>query len=536
MLQLAADAAAVGIWVADEQGITVFVNRTMTALLGRDASEVIGRPRAAWIAEPPPPEREFEVPRAGTAVAHQRIDLPRADGSEVAVFVSTSAVVDEHGVRGSVSLVADLSSSIPFERALDSARDRYRLLFDYSNDIVTVLDAEGGLKYTSPSAMHVLGYPDDYDPEGGAFSLLHWGDLPLAVQVFEDVLAGRRDPDERFVVRLRAADSSWHYLECVARDATDQPLIAGVIITARDITVSERLQLALRQTERILSATLAATPVGVSLIDLSGDLIQVNPAFCQQAGRDTAELVGSPARDLLHPDDQSAAADAYVAMLASGRATPPLEQRLLLPDGRVSWVEASSSIVLDDQGKPGFFVKITVDINERRRLLDMLERHALEDPLTGLPNRRHLDQLLAMALARAERTSSLLGACFVDLDALKRVNDTRGHAAGDQVLQQVAERLRVAVRQGDLVTRLGGDEFVVICEPVTGLEELTVVAERIAKALTEPYELGQDLVYCTGSVGATLAGAGDSGTSLLERADEALYAAKAAGKARAVVI
>ncbi|MBS3941696.1 MAG: GGDEF domain-containing protein [Actinobacteria bacterium] len=163
---------------------------------------------------------------------------------------------------------------------------------------------------------------------------------------------------------------------------------------------------------------------------------------------------------------------------------------------------------------------------ERNAAERELARAALHDPLTGLPNRTSLTDALTRDLARAARDGTPLSVLFIDLDGFKAINDTHGHAAGDELLTAVARRIETAVRGGDLATRLAGDEFVVLC-PATSLEDARSTADRITRELGTPYPLSCGEVGIGASIGAAEAQRDDDVERLLHRADVAMYSTKA---------
>jgi diguanylate cyclase (GGDEF)-like protein len=172
--------------------------------------------------------------------------------------------------------------------------------------------------------------------------------------------------------------------------------------------------------------------------------------------------------------------------------------------------------------------------DEREAAVGELARRALHDPLTGLPNRALLADRLEQALARSREDGTMLALLLVDLDEFKNVNDSLGHHTGDQLLTQVAPRLRAAVRPQDTVARFGGDEFVVLCEGLAGPWEAEDVAHRLAGAWSEPFPLGEDDVYISGSTGIAVARAGRADrAALLREADAAMYRAKDRGRGHA---
>ena len=169
--------------------------------------------------------------------------------------------------------------------------------------------------------------------------------------------------------------------------------------------------------------------------------------------------------------------------------------------------------------------------DEAREHAKLLESMALQDPLTGLANRRLLPERVWMAIAHARRNRSAMAVVYLDLDGFKEVNDTLGHAAGDMLLKIVAERLLGAVREEDTVARLGGDEFMIARWHVNGAEETGMVAEKLIDVVGEPYEIDGHTVRITISAGASIyPDHGEDADELMKSADVALYEAKRAGK------
>lgn len=176
-------------------------------------------------------------------------------------------------------------------------------------------------------------------------------------------------------------------------------------------------------------------------------------------------------------------------------------------------------------------VEVRLLHKESRNYAKMLEELALNDPLTGLANRRLLDDRMAMALVHAQRNSSAMAVICLDLDGFKEINDTHGHGVGDALLKMVAERLQTTVREEDTVARLGGDEFAIALWHVSGTEYAGMVAARAIAAVSHPYDIEGHIVDITTSAGVSIYPEnGENAETLLKSADLALYVAKAAGK------
>jgi diguanylate cyclase (GGDEF)-like protein len=235
---------------------------------------------------------------------------------------------------------------------------------------------------------------------------------------------------------------------------------------------------------------------------------------------------------LVHPDDREKKI-AYARMVLDGlQSTYRMEQRYVRHGDHV-WVQLWCSLVRDSDGEPLYFIKTAEDITHRRALTAELVHKATHDPLTGLPNRGLLSDRLSQALARISRGGEVV-ALAIDLDGFKSVNDTYGHAAGDEVLVEVANRLHASVRASDTVCRLGGDEFLVICEDLSGGGVARDLAQRIVAAARQPVRLRQGGAVAVGaSIGVAVSSRADEAPErLLQAADEALYTAKRKGRGR----
>jgi diguanylate cyclase (GGDEF)-like protein/PAS domain S-box-containing protein len=238
----------------------------------------------------------------------------------------------------------------------------------------------------------------------------------------------------------------------------------------------------------------------------------------------------------IHPDDRASAIEAYETHWRTGE---PLrcEYRMIARDGSEVWVRDEAYAMADDT-RSGRRVSqgLLVDTTDRKRLESKLIHDALHDPLTGLANRVLLRDHIERALARHGRAPGRVGLLFVDLDDFKRVNDSYGHAAGDQILCRVADRLVASVRESDIVGRQSGDEFAILLDHVLADEEGIAAAERVLRELRRPIQLGGRAVVVGGTIGIALSSGHDmAAEDLLLHADAAMYAAKREGKGRFAV-
>ncbi|RBY75748.1 GGDEF domain-containing protein [Geodermatophilus sp. TF02-6] len=293
---------------------------------------------------------------------------------------------------------------------------------------------------------------------------------------------------------------------------------AGSRLRAIDTLLADRGQL--------FRALFLAAPVPKALVALDGHFLVVNEALVELAGRPPEDLVGRHVDLLAHPDE------APVPDRTNGPLDPWLcvagERRLRRADGSELWVVQSHEVVHTSTGAPQFVVLSLVDVTDRRRAEEDAVRRAFTDPLTGLPNRRALSDRLDHALALSRRRGLQVGLVHLDLDRFQAVNDVLGVEAGDQLLTQVADRLRWSTRVEDTAVRLGADEFLILAEDVADFEGLRALADRLLSVLDDPFLIGDREIVLSASVGLTL-GSDVAPDDLLRQAHSALTRAKADG-------
>jgi diguanylate cyclase (GGDEF)-like protein/PAS domain S-box-containing protein len=237
-------------------------------------------------------------------------------------------------------------------------------------------------------------------------------------------------------------------------------------------------------------------------------------------------------KDLTHPDDRSQD-EAHIRAHFEGRAEfYACERRVRIKSGDYKWVLSRGRIVeFDGRGAPQRLVGTDIDITERKSSEQHIAYMARHDMLTGLPNRTVFHEHLEQRLAEVRRGRGQAALLCLDLDRFKSVNDTLGHPAGDELLRQVASRLKTAVREDDVVVRLGGDEFAIIVSHLDHVHQSGVLAQRVIEALGQPLDLGGRLVTIGVSIGIALAPtSGDTPDILFKNADLALYRAKATAR------
>ena len=355
------------------------------------------------------------------------------------------------------------------------------------------------------------------------------GELDCFVLIVKDIDA--RKQAEASLAALR------HDLEQRIEERTAELHIANEMLSY-SVAQQVRFQQALVKHQTELSAVIENANDAYVCIDAAGVISAWNQKAQDVFGWSAMEAIGCRLDQLIIPTHLRAAHRAGMQRyLASGSSTL-LNQRVELPAIRRDGSEVPMEVRIQvlDIGGTKIFSAFLHDISERKQIEQAREREAMHDPLTGLPNRRALFEMLPQALARSDRNGTALVLFFLDLDGFKEVNDTWGHEAGDRVLQEVARRLSEGRRKIDSVARLAGDEFTVVLEGLAtgGRQSAVEIAETLLASLCQPFLIGKNLVRMSASIGVAfrLPGAHVSADELLKIADTAMYEAKHAGKSR----
>jgi diguanylate cyclase (GGDEF)-like protein/PAS domain S-box-containing protein len=318
----------------------------------------------------------------------------------------------------------------------------------------------------------------------------------------------------------------------VVRDeATGTLYWQGVMV---DITDRKRAEEALAASERQLRSIFDAAAIGLMTLDLDGRVLEANPVLERVLGYPPG---GANALTLLAGFDVDDAAKSSLEALTVGADDRcELEHRLRRHDGSPLWCRTVMALVRDGSGRPHHITAMVEDIDARKRAEVALVHRTIHDSLTALPNREHFLERLAEARRSPLGFGLGVGVVFVDLDDFKRVNDSRGHAAGDELLVAIGRRLRATVRPADLVARFGGDEFLVLADAVAEPRDVAQLAWRLATSLRKPFELAGASISVTASFGVAFSHDPDEADEdLVRKADAAMYAAKQRGQNRVAV-
>ncbi len=440
------------------------------------------------------------------------------------------AVLAALGVAFTIKLFE--RSSIETERVqreLSQSERRFRALVQHASDVILVFGHEAKLIYASPAFESVLGYPIGNAVGLSALDVTHPEDLELWI-AFIGVDQSLPGSASAGAARLRHSDGSWRWFEVRVTDLTKDPSVGGWVANLRDITERRVSEAALNEAQEAFRRAFDDAPIGMGLVDLSGRIQRANRSFAAFVGRAQDALIGMRVADLTHPDDKATSDDLREKLNRGEIDTYRVEKRYVRPDESTVWVALTVSLVRDAQGDPMYQIGQIEDVTERKALTDRLAYEAAHDTMTGLSNRASFAEQVAAALEDANRSGRQIAMLFIDIDNFKVINDSLGHAIGDELLVSVARRLHDALRPDDVIARFGGDEFVVLCKNITGASDIDKLVTRLIATVAEPVPLADDELFVTASFGIALSCDGDTADALLRHADTAMYRAKANGR------
>jgi len=516
-------------------GNLTFVNDAMCRALRYSKEELVGMNYRVIVAEEDAKAmyKDFNaVYRTGRPLKGLSYSLVRKDGTREIAELSVSPRRNQEGqIIGFCGVGRDVTKRVEMEQALRQSEDKYRTVLEGMEEAYYEVDLHGNYTFFNNALCRQLGYsreeltgmnyrvytpPENVKKVFQAFNQVYHTGEPLKLFNMEQVKKdGTRIVADPSVFPLR----------------NEKGEIVGFRGVSRDVTERVRMEEALRQSEERYRTILAEIEEGYYEVDLAGNIKFVNKAACRQFGYSEEELIGTNYRVYVPKEDVKGVYKAWNKIYRTGEPLRSYPFAIVRKDGTQIFLENSVSPLRDKTGMIVGFRAVSRDVTQRKQFEQKLADMATHDSLTGLPNRTLLSDRLTMGLALSRRNGNKLAVLMLDLDKFKIINDTMGHAVGDQLLKSVAERLASVTRKSDTVSRIGGDEFVLVLPQISGPGDAARLAQRILDIFREPFIFDGHQLDITTSIGiAVYPEDGKEINILLKHADHAMYGAKQQGR------
>jgi len=508
------------LFVCDRDGRIEFANAAAERVLGYRAETLVGRQFDELLVTPDGDPFTESLRRRSIRNMERR--FAASDGHPVDLMMSLAPVVHHGEPAGVVILGRDMREQKDAEREVRRAVTLLESTLESTADGILVIGDGGRILTYNQRFVEMWRIPAEL--------LESADDRGLIGYVLEQLLdphhflrtvdALYAQPEAESFELLEFKDGRRFERYSIGRAVEGMANVR--VWSFRDVTARFAGEAALRESELRYRLLFEQNAAGVCVTQLDGAIIDCNLTYAAMLGYARSELIGRDAGTLfVRPAERAE----LLSMLSDAMTLNSVEVELRKKDGQSIWALKNLTLAGDR------IHTTVVDISDRKRAEEQIEFHAYHDVLTNLPNRKLFTDRLTQSLSRARRSGKPLAVMFVDLDHFKSINDTLGHEAGDELLLEMARRLRANVRDDDTVARLGGDEFTIILAELRQPEDAIGVAEKLIAAIEQPLPIAGTSIEVSASIGIALyPNDGTDAESLLRNADSAMYRAKEAGR------
>jgi diguanylate cyclase (GGDEF)-like protein/PAS domain S-box-containing protein len=532
------DTASQTIFVMKD-GLLLDCNSRALEMFACTRDQVIGQPPERFT-----PEMQLDGQSSKSMVAEKsalvleghsqqfEVRLKRADATMFDAEVELNSFVAD-GERHIVGMVRDITKRKAALSALKDSEQRFRALAHNAPDIIYTLDHRGMFTYINPAWQRILGH-EPREVLGRAFiEFVEPNEAQRYRNIFKRIRDGRQtltDLDGRLLSRN---GKPRHFLLSGSPNLDSRGRVVGMVGLFKDITERNMALRLLQDSEKRHRTVLESAPDPVMVCNRKGEVTYINPAFTRVFGWALDDLFQDGAGFV--PPDRERETRELMDQVIQGQTISGVETRRMAQDGQSVDVSLSGAAFLDADGLSLGAVLTLQDITERKRTQEQLRYVAYHDILTGLPNRKSFYEAIDQTMLEAHRLpqehrhghKKIWALLFMDLDRFKTINDSLGHDVGDQILQQVAQRVRACLRKSDHIFRLGGDEFTVILNELSRDIDAARVADKILESVARPINWHGNELYLTASIGISVCpNDGNEVEAIVRNADMAMYAAK----------
>ena len=523
------------VFFKDAQGLYLGCNRAFEEYIGLSRDEIIGK-TVHQVAAEDVAERSVMADRElfdkpGTQTYETSVIYAK-DGTRHDVMLNKAAFYTPTGeIAGLVGVCVDITERKRLEADTRESNERLRAVIHAAPLAIIARDLDSVIRMWNPAAERLFGWTEDEVLET-ATSI-----VPERLREETRALRGRAEKGEIvWIEETQRMDRNGHLIDVsmsIAPIYGAENVVIGTMVTIADISRRKQAEQALRESEAHLRLAMEAAQMGMWLWEADTDRFVYSDGLAVLFGF----ALNDPMVDYrvmqerLHAEDRELFEATMRHAIKQG-ADFQVDYRVTWPDGSVHWVANRGQVHRGAHGRALRVVGVVMDITDRKLAEQRIAHMAHHDALTGLPNRVLLRDRIQQAIAQAHRSGAQLAVLFLDLDRFKTINDSLGHQLGDRLLQSVASRILVCVREGDTVSRVGGDEFVIVIPAIVSAADASAVAAKILEVLASAFHLHGNDLHVNASIGISLYPAdGSDAETLMRNADTAMYHAKDSGRA-----
>ena len=526
-LQAVNDASPLGLFTTDLAGNVTYVNRSYEVMSGFDVQEAVGD---AWFRCLHPADQDAAIEGWIGAIQRHRPyqgvhRFLHPQGRIVWGSFKAVPMLISGQISGYVGSVDDITARRGVEQALHASEQRLRLIIDNIPALIGYVTQDQRFAFGNQKYLSAFGLDDIALPGMPADEVLGADVYAQSVPYIEGALRGVPASFERLVTHV--GELRWERVSYVP-DVDEEGTVRGYFSLVENITELKQAQHTFAKSEMRLRMITDNMPALIAYIDRDGRYRFCNGFYETVLGLKPEKILGREVEEVVAEAGHESVRCEMARVLAGERVSFERHVVTAQIDRHFSY-DYIPDIGLD--GSVAGFYSMVLDITALKKVENQLRILARFDSLTGLPNRNQFEEKLTESIARSGRSKRAMAVMFLDIDHFKSINDTLGHHGGDLVLQEFARRLLGCVRKTDTVSRLAGDEFTIILEGLQMEGEAAVVAGKIIEAMQEPFQVGDHTRTVTTSIGIAVRRVDETDPeALLRRADEALYAAKSAGR------
>ncbi|MGE6487578.1 PAS domain S-box protein [Paenisporosarcina sp. NPDC076898] len=514
--------------ILDLQGNILDVNPAFEKLYGWTRDELIGHSlpvippnQSSGLAE------RINKVKNGCVICKFEVECLHKAGHRLTVNLTFSPIYNDLGEVVAISgITRDITEQKVTERLLRESEERYQKLVDMSPEPVAVI-RDGRVRYINKAGLKVFGYTSQEDMlNQSIFTLLPSNNRNDVVRKMLSLLKEKEYTVDFVDQEMTRPDGKSIIVEATAMGIVfeNKPSIQ---VLFQDVTERREMEKALLISEEKYRLIAENMNDVVSILDENGIMKYASPSHEIVLGFTSEEYEGQLTFDMIHEEDLPSVLAVFQEILVTGRSQTIELRHKHVTKGWL-WLELKGSLFFDERKRTKFILVVGRDIEERKHFQDKLKALAFEDDLTKLPNRRLFEEKVKIALEKAEDNDDKnFAILYLDMDDFKRINDELGHAMGDIVLQQFAERVKSSLREQDILARLGGDEFAILLPNIRSRDSIEPLVARVQKAISKAWISDNNQIRTSSSIGvAYYPEDGRTYSDLLQHADHEMYKQK----------